>query len=169
MEFFSGFCLRDESELFSEFLTFSNYEVAGFSYGAIKAFEYSLKTKKRVDTLTLLSPAFFMDRDKKFKRLQLLHFKRDKKSYIKNFLENCSYPSKVELSKYLHEDSYEDLESLLNYEWREDDFLKLKGIDIKVYLAEDDKIINSKKAMDFFKKVARVYYIKGRGHILCKP
>jgi len=169
LEFFSGFCLRDESELFNEFLSFSNYEVAGFSYGAIKAFEYCLKTKKRVDSLTLLSPAFFMDKSKKFKRLQLLHFKRDKTTYMKNFLENCSYPSNINLSKYLYEDSYEDLEKLLNYEWREEEFLKLKGVDIKVYLAQDDKIINSKNAMDFFKKVARVYYIKKRGHILCKP
>jgi len=169
LEFFSGFCLQNESELFSEFLSESEYEVAGFSYGAIKALEYCLKTKKRVDTLTLLSPAFFMDRDKKFKRVQLLHFKRDKTAYIKNFLENSAYPSKINLSKYFHEDSYEDLQKLLNNEWREEEFLKLKSIDVKVYLAEDDKIINSQKAMDFFKKVARVYYIKGRGHILCKP
>jgi len=168
LEFFSGFCLRGESELFSEFLSESEYEVAGFSYGAIKAFEYVLKTTKRVDALTLLSPAFFIQKSQKFKRLQLLHFKKDKDAYIKNFLENCSYPSKLDLNRYFCEDSYEDLEKLLNYEWREEDFLKLKGIDIKVYLAEDDKIINSKNAMDFFKKVARVYYIKGRGHILCK-
>ncbi len=165
MLFFSGFCLDKEQELFYEFLSKSSYEVAGFSLGAIKAYEYSLNTKKRVDTLTLISPAFFLDKDEKFKRVQLLHFKKNSDKYIENFLKNASYPCKNHLTKYLKKGSYEELELLLNYKW---DKILDKNIDIRVILGEDDKIIDAKEAFDFFKKFARVYLYKGRGHTLCK-
>lgn len=166
MLFFSGFCLSGESELFSNLLSNSNYEVAGFSLGAIKAYEYCLTTTKRVDTLTLLSPAFFLDKDEKFKRLQLFHFKKNKDKYIKTFLQNSSYPCKNHLEKYFCEGTYEELELLLNYKW--DKRLK-KDIDIRVYLGAEDKIINTKEANNFFKNFATSYYLKERGHTLCKP
>jgi len=164
MQFFSGFCLSGESELFSSFLTNSEYEVAGFSLGAIKAYEYCLNTTKRVDTLTLLSPAFFLDKDEKFKRLQLLHFKKNKDKYIENFLTNASYPCKNHLKNYFSEGSYEELELLLNYKWDE----RLKDINLRVYLGAEDKIINTKEANNFFKNFATTYYLKEKGHTLCK-
>ena len=165
MLFFSGFCLKDESELFSKFYKNLEYEVVGFSLGAIRAYEYCLTTTKRVDTLTLLSPAFFLDKDEKFKRLQLLHFKKNKDKYIKNFLENASHPCKNHLENYFNEGSYEELELLLNYKWDK----RLKDINIRVYLGAEDKIINTKEADNFFKNFATTYYIKDKGHTLCKP
>ena len=59
MKYFNGFSLNGEKELFKEYLIDSEFSVAGFSYGAIEAFEYVYNGKDRVDRLILLSPAFF--------------------------------------------------------------------------------------------------------------
>ena len=62
MQFFSGFSLQNDEKFFREFIQESDFCVCGFSYGAIKAFEYTqqlLEEGKRVDTLQLFSPAFF--------------------------------------------------------------------------------------------------------------
>jgi len=168
MQFFSGFCLKDEHSLFQNYLKKSEYEVAGFSYGAIKAFEYALTTTKRVDTLTLLSPAFFQTKDKKFKRLQLLHYKKDPKSYSENFLKNIAYPSHHDMSEFYHDGNYEELEELLNYTWDKKKLLLLrqKNISVKVHLGEKDKIVDTQKAYDFFKDISTTYYYKNKGHIL---
>ena len=168
MLFFSGFCLQNEAKLFDFWLNNSNYTVAGFSYGAIKAVEYVLNSKSRVDRLILLSPAFFNDKDKKFKKMQLLYFAKDKDSYIKNFINNITNGSKVDISNYLKEGSKEELKELLNYQW---DIEKLKkitnqGTIIEVILGSKDKIINSKSAKDFFEQIATVYCIKNANHIL---
>ena len=87
--YFSGFCLKNEDELFDEYLIKNDFTISGFSYGAIKAFEYALVTQKRIDKLQLLSPAFFNDKDTKYKRMQLMFFKKDNKTYCENFLNNC--------------------------------------------------------------------------------
>ena len=58
MKFFSGFSLKDESKFFAPFIKESEQTVCGFSYGAIKAFEYVKKTVAeggRIDTLQLWS------------------------------------------------------------------------------------------------------------------
>jgi len=169
--YFSGFSLQNEKELFKDYLKNSSYEVAGFSYGAIKAFEYALTPTKRIDTLTLLSPAFFQDKDKKFKRVQLISFKKDKQSYMKNFLKNISYPCTKGMDKYFREESIKELQELLNYTWEIEKLEKLqkKGTDIRIHLGASDKIIDAKKAYEFFKPFATVYYYKDKGHILCKP
>ena len=52
MVYYSGFSLKDDSSFFEKYLKQSDYSVAGFSYGAIKAFEYVLTCKERVDILT---------------------------------------------------------------------------------------------------------------------
>ncbi len=44
--------------------------------------------------MTLLSPAFFQDKNEAFKRAQLRYFKLNRELYIKNFLENIAYPSR---------------------------------------------------------------------------
>jgi len=168
--YFSGFSLQNEKELFKEYLTKSNYQVSGFSYGAIKAFEYLLSTTQRVDKLILLSPAFFQENDHKFIRIQLLHYKKNSSLYTENFLKNISYPCNMDLTKYLKEDSYEDLKKLLTYRWEEEKLnqLKQRAIDIEVHLGGLDKIINHKKAYEFFKPFATIYYYKNKGHTLCK-
>ena len=78
--FFSGFCFEDECELFDDYLIQNDFTVAGFSYGAIKAFKYVLNSSFRVDKLQLFSPAFFQNFDEKFKRTQLMYFKKDEDS-----------------------------------------------------------------------------------------
>lgn len=83
--YFSGFSLDDEKELFREYLIENDVSVSGFSYGAIKAFEYALRCEKRIDKLQLFSPAFFQTQSEKFKKMQMLFFKKDAKTYSENF------------------------------------------------------------------------------------
>lgn len=167
-KYFSGFCLKDEQELFSKYIIDNSYTVCGFSYGAIKAFEYVLESSHRIDTLQLFSPAFFQTMPPKFKRTQLMFFKKDAKSYCENFLKNVSYPTNIDMNKFFNQGSVEELEELLNYEWSKDKLQLLvdKGIKIEVYIGEKDKIIDFKSACEFFKQFSTVYYFKEKGHIL---
>ncbi len=167
-KFFSGFSLNNEKELFEDYIIDNDFTVSGFSYGAIKAFEFTLNSKKRIDTLQLFSPAFFQVKDAKFKRMQLMFFKKDPKSYCDNFLENISYPSKIDTKKFFDQGTEDELDELINYKWEEKklDEVLSRGIKIEVYLGEKDKIIDSKQALDFFRNYATVYYIKEKGHIL---
>ena len=168
MSFFSGFSLKYEQELFYEFLKVGDFTVSGFSLGAIDAFEYVKNTDKRVDTLQLFSPSFFQDKDEKYKRLQTISYKKNRDSYEKEFLKNIAFPSSKNMDKYYKKDTLDSLVKLLNYEWKKEELQKLKDkkINIEVYLGEDDKIIDTKKAYNFFKEYATVFYIKQRGHIL---
>ena len=165
--FFSGFCLKNDEELFLDYIIKNNYTVNGFSYGAIKAFEYVYNAKERVDLLQLFSPAFFNDKDIKYKRMQLMFFKKDSISYCNKFLENCGFSKKLK-EKYFSMGSFEQLDELLYYKWDKIKFQKLieKGTRIEVYLGSEDKIIDSNKALEFFREFAEVYFIKGVGHIL---
>ncbi len=168
MIYFSGFSLSGENKIFKDFLVDTEFSVVGFSYGAIKAFEYALDNHRRVDRLTLLSPAFFQDKNEAFKRAQLRYFKLNRELYIKNFLENIAYPSKVDLTQYLDIGTYSQLESLLNYRWDIEKLknLKNRGVIVEVFLGKSDRIIDSKKALNLFSKITTTYYINGRGHIL---
>ncbi len=167
-KYFSGFCFENESKLFREYLVENDFTVSGFSYGAIKAFEEVLNSSARIDKLQLFSPAFFNDKDEKFKRMQLMFFKKDKKAYCKTFLENVLYLTDKDVDKYINLGTYEQLEELLYYKWSDEKTKKLleKGTKIEVFLGEKDKIIDSKKAKEFFVNFATVYYIKNKGHIL---
>lgn len=166
--YFSGFCFKNESELFNEYLVNNDFTISGFSYGAIKAFEEAFSTKKRVDKLQLFSPAFFQIFDDKFKRTQLMYFKKDANAYCQNFLSNVIYPLQTDISKYFELGTIEQLEELLNYKWSEEKLQSLvdRGTKIEVYLGGVDKIIDSSKVKDFFKNYATVYYIKEKGHLL---
>ena len=166
--YFSGFCFRNESELFNEYLESNDFTVCGFSYGAIKAFEEVLSTNQRVDKLQLFSPAFFQTFDDKFKRTQVMYFKKDANAYVETFLQNVIYPSNLDISKYFELGTSKQLEELLNYNWSEKKLQEVvdKGVKIEVYLGGVDKIIDSSKAKDFFKNFATVYYIKEKGHLL---
>ena len=166
--YFSGFCFYEESELFDEYIIRNDFTISGFSYGAIKAFEEALNTQNRVDKLQLFSPAFFQNFDEKFKRTQLMYFKKDANSYVQTFLDNVIYPSNKDISKYFKLGTIEELEELLTYFWDEEKLQKLvdRGTIIEVYLGAEDKIIDSLKAKEFFQKFATVYYIKEKGHLL---
>ncbi|MEA3289415.1 MAG: pimelyl-ACP methyl ester esterase BioV [Campylobacterota bacterium] len=165
--YFSGFCLENESELFSDYIVQNDFTVNGFSYGAVKAFEYALNTKERIDKIQLFSPAFFNDKDKKYKRMQLMFFNKDAKTYCDNFLKNCGFTKELSL-KYFKLGTFEELEELLYYWWDKDKLQKLidKDIQIEIYLGGNDKIIDSKKALEFFQEFGDVYFIKNKGHIL---
>ncbi len=167
-KYFSGFCLNGEKELFSEYLIENDFTISGFSFGAIKAFEEALNSEERVDLIQLFSPAFFQTQNEKFVRMQLMFFKKDSNSYCENFLQNISYPSDIEVSKYFKEGTYEELETLLTYKWDEKKLNRLleRGTQIEVYLGGVDKIIDSGKAYEFFKDFSTVYFIKNSGHIL---
>ena len=168
--YYSGFSLENEKEIFNDYIIENDFAVSGFSYGAIKAFEEVLNSSKRVDLLQLFSPAFFQTQDKKFKRMQLMFFNKNADEYCKNFLENIAYPSTINMNDYFKEGSYEELDELLNYVWDEEKLQALvdRGTKIEIYLGSEDKIIDSNKAKDFFVKYATIYYIKNVGHILNK-
>ena len=165
--YFSGFCLENESALFSQYLIKNDFTVSGFSYGAQKALEYVLKTNTRVDTLQLFSPAYFNDKDTKYKRMQLIYFNKDSKAYSDNFLDNCEI-DKINKNKYFKVGTSKELEELLNYTWSGENLKEVvsKGINIEIYLGANDKIIDSYKALDFFRKFGEIYYIQDKGHML---
>ena len=168
--YFSGFCLEEEKELFQEYLIENDYTISGFSYGAIKAFEFALASSAmdiRVDLLQLFSPSFFNDKDEKYKRMQLIYFNKNSETYCNNFLENSGL-DKEQSKKYFLKGSYEELNELLNYSWDQSKLQMLinNGTKIEVYLGENDKIIDSQKALEFFVNFSEVYYIKNKDHIL---
>ena len=169
MKFFSGFCLANEQELFTPYLNQSDFTVAGFSYGAIKAYEYAFTCKERIDTLQLFSPAFFEDKDAKFKKLQTLSFSKNSDLYTQNFMQNCAYPSTFDIQTFFKQGNLEELSELLHYTWNEAHLqaLKERDVNIEVYVGEQDTIINSLHVKDFFVKFATVYYFKKVGHCLC--
>jgi pimeloyl-ACP methyl ester carboxylesterase len=167
VNYFSGFSLEGEETLFECYLKKSEYCIAGFSYGAQQAFEYVYQGTKRVDRLILLSPAFFQTQKPSFIRTQLRYFEANKEAYIKQFLQNVSYPSTIDLSNYLSVGSKNELEALLTYKW---DLKKLqevqnRGTVVEVFLGEKDKIIESREALHFFTGTT-TYFIKDAGHLL---
>ncbi len=168
MRYFNGFSLKGEEKLFKDYLIESDFTVAGFSYGAIRAFEEVYNSKLRVDRLILLSPAFFQNHKKSFIRTQLRYFKLDRDSYMKEFLKNIAYPSDIELSSYLSNGTISELEYLLSYRWSQDRLLELikRGVTIEVFIGGMDKIIDSKIAFDFFSKITTTYLLKDKGHIV---
>ena len=168
--YFSGFCLENEAELFQEYIIKNDYTLSGFSFGAIRALEFALASSAmdiRIDLIQLFSPAFFNDKDEKYKRMQLIYFKKDSKAYCDNFLANIGL-DKSQSSKYFVKGKYEELDELLNYRWEQNKLQMLidNGTKIEVYLGENDKIIDSKKALEFFVDYAEVYFIENKEHIL---
>ncbi len=168
MRYFNGFSLQDEEEHFKAYLSDSDLTVAGFSYGAQKAFEYAYHSKERIDRLILLSPAFFQTQKPSFMRTQLRYFEAGQEAYVKQFLENVSFPSSLNLSPYLDLGSKEELEALLSYVWDKKKIQEVidRGTVIEVFLGEKDKIINFQEAFDFFSPLLTSYSIKNAGHIL---
>ena len=171
MKYFSGFCFKDESKLFTKFLPKTNYCVAGFRKGAIKALEYTYNNpNQRIDRLILLSPAYFNDKNQKFIRTQLMYFKKDSKLYIDNFVANTIFPSQIDISSYLSNGKFEELEFLLNYKFEEEKLNAIleNGTYVEVFLGDKDKIIDFSDAKKFFKELddCTLFCIKDVGHIL---
>jgi len=170
MKFFSGFSLRDEQYLFNAYIDKSEYCVCGFSYGAIKALSYvldELKSGNRVDRLQLLSPAFFQSKDKKFKKLQLISYRKNKDAYINQFLNACFTPYEKKIVEGV-ETNINELEELLYYEWNKEELelLVSRGVIIEVYLGSSDAIVDAKPSKEFFITHSTVTLIKDANHFL---
>jgi len=170
MKFFSGFSLKNDREFFLNYIKESQYTVAGFSYGAIKAFEAieeALKNKERVDTLQLFSPAFFQTKSPQFKKLQMRAYTKDEALYMQNFIRGCFTPYKVQKVQH-KKHSLEELEELLFYEWSRSKLVEMRdqGVCFEVYLGGEDRITDVEAAREFFKEFATVTYIKNANHFL---
>lgn len=170
MKFFSGFSLQNESYLFEKYIHKSEFTVVGFSYGAIKALEYvkeQLACGNRVDTLQLLSPAFFQTKDEKFKRLQLMAYRKNEEVYLRQFINSCFYPHGAKIVQH-STTVLDELDELLHYEWDSDAIQEIldKGIVLEVYLGTQDAIIDAQGAREFFVDLASVTYIKNANHFL---
>ena len=167
MRFFSGFLLRDEQAYFRPWLKENDLTVAGFSYGAIRAFEYVRNSPRRVDTLQLFSPAFFLGRDRGFKRMQLRGFKRDSSAYRQRFLASCFSPYPVQEVP-AAADTEADLEKLLDYAWpaAELDALCARGTALEVYVGEKDAVIDAAAAAAYFKPWATTFFLRDANHFL---
>jgi len=170
MKYYNGFSLKDEEYLFEDYITDTNYTICGFSYGAIKAFkkvQKELQLGNRVDKLILLSPAFFQTKSTKFKKLQLIGYKKHKINYLNQFLESCFLPHK-KIKVKTKDTKIEELEELLNYQWIIDDlkFLEEKGVKIEVYLGGEDKIIDIVGARELFLEMGTLTYMKNANHFL---
>lgn len=168
MKFYSGFSLSNDEQIFEAFLKPSAYCIAGFSFGAIKAFEEALSSKSRIDTLQLFSPAFFQNKSEKFKRTQNMYFSKDKEAYLKNFLSSCFSPAQIDEGVEIKQGSAQDLDKLLSFVWKADELKALqdRGIEIEVYLGSKDKIIDSQAVKEFFLPYATTYMINDAGHTL---
>ncbi len=168
MTYFHGFSLQNEERLFDQYLINSDYCVAGFSYGAQQALEYVYHSKKRIDRLILLSPAFFQSQKPSFSRTQLRYFEAGRKAYVEQFISNVTSPSSMDLSTFLNVGSKEELEALLTYVWDKDKIEEIlsRGTTIEVFLGAKDKIIDAKAAFDFFAPLTTTYYVKDTGHLL---
>jgi len=168
MKYFNGFSLENEEELFSDYLEEHDYNVSGFSYGAQRAFEYVYQSQTRIDRLILISPAFFQTEKPSFIRTQLRYFEANRESYVKQFLQNVAYPSKISLNNYLNLGTKEELHALLSYVWNEEKIKEVlkRGTSIEVFIGDEDKIIDSKEAITFFRELSTLYIIKKSGHLL---
>jgi len=168
MKFYSGFSLSNDEQLFENYLKVTDYTLAGFSYGAIKAFKEALHATRRIDTLQLFSPAFFQDKTDKFKRMQNMYYAKDKQAYLENFQASIFSPAHIDKSISLEEGKAEQLEELLSFIWKADELKALhdKGTKIEVYLGSEDKIINAQNAKEFFLPYATTYMINHAGHTL---
>ncbi len=172
--FFSGFSLINESEIFDEYHIRSDVVACGFSYGCIKLVENILNGTfenepftKRIDKIQLFSPAYFNDKEEKFKRMQLMFFQKDRDIYCDNFLKNCGFDKNAK-KKYFNMGTFEELQELLYYFWSKEKMEKLKekNIIIETYLGENDLIVNTCEALEFFREFGEVYFIKKASHNL---
>lgn len=167
MRFYSGFALRNDARFFEPLLNRSDYTVAGFSYGAIKAARYAAEANERIDTLQLFSPAFFQTKKESFRRLQMGGYLKDPEGYIRLFLDNCFAPCDSEAVEQ-GEHAPQELHELLTFTWSGElmETIRSKGTRIEVYLGLEDRIIDVEGAREFFIPYTTVTSIRGANHFL---
>lgn len=167
MTFYSGFSLLNDQRFFEAYLRESDYTVAGFSYGAIKAARHAANATTRIDTLQFFSPAFFQTAKSSFKRLQLASFMSDPVNYRERFVHGCFAPCEVQPLD-LNMGTIDELEDVLSFVWEDHLVEKIleKGIHIEVYLGMKDHIIDAVGAKNFFLPYATVTTIRKGNHFL---
>lgn len=167
MRFYSGFALSGDQHFFDPYLKHSDYTVAGFSYGAIKAAQYAASANERIDTLQLFSPAFFQTKKESFRRLQMGGYIKDTERYLSNFLTSCFAPSPVAPISMGSNDA-ESLQELLYFEWTPElvESICSRGTRIEVYLGLEDQVIDVEGAREFFLPYATVISIRRGNHFL---
>ena len=171
MKFYSGFSLKNDNHFFDEYIKDSEYNVCGFSYGAIKAYEEvkkRLKNNHRVDILQLFSPAFFQTKSEQFKNMQLRAYRKNQDIYLKQFINSCFFPYELKEVELSDDTTIDELDELLNYQW---DIIGLKelckqGIKIEIYIGGEDKIVDVTEVKEFFIEVADIIYIRNANHFL---
>lgn len=167
MKFFSGFSLRNDRRFFDGLLRESDYTVAGFSYGAIKAAHYAAESNERIDTLQLFSPAFFQTKKESFRRLQMGGYLKDPIEYLRLFRESCFAPCPAGV---LDEGDHSEaaLRELLYFTWSPElmERLRAKGTRIEVYLGLEDRIIDVEGAREFFIPFGTVTSMQRCNHFL---
>ena len=178
MHYFSGFCLHGEQSLFNAYLSNSQFEVAGFNIGAIRALAYTLNRIHqtpllRIDKLTLLSPAFFQHQKEAFKQSQLKVFSGNQTTYKDQFFRQICFPQTYvtdnhALTSFITKGDIEDLRTMLYYKWQPFHLEQLikAGIYIKVIIGTQDQFINTEAIKDFFFDYADIYELKYSGHLL---
>jgi hypothetical protein len=166
--FFSGFCLKGEESLFSQFWSPEPFHWGGFSFGAQRVWEKLRNSSSSPFSLprkvTLLSPAYFGSPSQKWIGINLTGFGRNKEKYIRNFLQ------KGGLSDWKYLDlscTLSQLERGLKFNWLPPP-REIDKIELHIYLGEKDPIIDVEGAYNFFKKYGIVYLIKGANHFLRK-
>lgn len=154
--------------VFNAWLNDDDYSVAGFSYGAIKAFEHVLTSTQRIDTLQLFSPAFFQDRTAAFRRTQMLGYRKDPAEYVRLFTELCFKPLAPQGTLQRTSTRAEELQELLAYVWDTEALQRVcdRGISVEVYLGGSDAVIDAAAAREFFTPYATVFYINSANHFL---
>jgi pimeloyl-ACP methyl ester carboxylesterase len=171
VEFFSGFGFKNEKALFKEILERGEFVVAGFSYGAQQALEYTLQKlqrSERVQKLQLISPAYFNELPKAIKLKEIQNFAKNPKLYMRFFYKKAAYPYKGDLKLFQREPELSELKALLFYDWEKEKLRRVvsSGVEIEVYIGEMDKIVDPVKTKKFFQEFGTVYCIKEVGHIL---
>ncbi|MEA3371508.1 MAG: alpha/beta hydrolase, partial [Campylobacterota bacterium] len=111
--------------------------------------------------------AFFQSRDEKFKRLQLMSYKKSKDLYMKQFIASCFSPWEQKVVEHT-DTTIDELRELLEYRWNIEELKEIakKGVNIEVYLGGKDQIIDVNAAKELFLEVATVTYIKDANHFL---
>lgn len=167
MKFYSGFSLTEDRCFFDSLIQISDFTVAGFSYGAIKAAQYAVQSDERIDTLQLFSPAFFQTKKESFRRLQMAGYFKDTERYLENFLTSCFAPL-PKAPIILGENSADGLQELLYFEWTSElmEALRSKGIRLEVYLGLQDQVIDVEGAREFFLPYATITSLKRGNHFL---
>ncbi len=165
MIYFSGFGLANEQELFKDYLDDRDFVVSGFSYGAIGAMDYARQTHNRINKLQLLSPAFFQDRTTSFKKRELIYYIKNPTGYMEKFYENITDQN---IDRYKATTTKEQLDELLNYEWKTDNLKRLcdRGTTVEIFLGFCDTITPNDAVIRFFKDFATIYQYKDKGHML---